>query len=176
MSKVRAGIAALHAVENEPQGSRSDGIISAIRNAVMPVDAVKAAEAVEAFHDAHPEVREAYETSKLVDRAAPPAPSLLVAGSTAIENAQDGNEADRVREYGLLAEVDAELAAIALSGDQLKAVIETTNATLERANVELDKLVERRAKFKQQRAETVDRIVSLNQAHIDNEAARLRRG
>ena len=175
MGKDRAGIAALHAVESEPEGSRSDGIINAIRNAVMPSQAVIDAEQHE--RAVNETFGEGYaEPSKLVDRAAPPAPSLLVPGSTAIENAQDGNEADRVREYGLLAEVDAELAAIALSGDQLKAVIETTNATLERANVELDKLVERRAKFKQQRAETVDRIVSLNQAHIDNEAARLRRG
>lgn len=171
MGKVRAGIAALHAVESEPEGSRSDGVIQAIRDALMPSAAEQHEQAVnETFGEGYAE------PSKLVDRAAPPAPSLLVAGSTAIENAQDGNEADRVREYGLLAEVDAELTAIAISGDQLKAVIETTNATLERANVELDKLVERRAKFKQQRAETVDRIVNLNQAHIDNEAARLRRG
>lgn len=150
--------------------SVSDGVAQAVRAAQ---DGPSLEELVAAItpDNVHPE-----EPSKPAVQDAPQAPALLPTGVEAIRLAGEATEADRVREYAMLAEIEAEVAANEPKLDQLLAVIEATEATLEKARADKLAIHKRNDELAAQRAETVDRIVSLNQMTIDNEAARLRRG
>lgn len=159
MNKQTKGMDALHAPDKTP--SVSDGLIDAVRAATQ--DGSGCGEQPPAEFRPTP-------------ASAPPAPTLLVSGAEAIATASAGVEADRVREYGLLAELDAALTRNQETRDQLAAVIAATEATLAKAQKEALSADEARDDLLGQRGETVDRIVALNQSLIDNEAARLRRG
>lgn len=181
--KALKGLRALHEVEPPSQiESVSDGVAAALmaireedHGAAMPLGSLEAAEAEEQrVNELPPEMRA--EQSRPSDRAAPPAPSLFVSGSDAIRVAGEATEADRVREYGLLAEIDAKLSANADQMDQIKAVITATETTLTAARNTESETFKAWEELQAQRVETVDRILKLNQMTIDNEAARLRRG
>lgn len=176
------GMRALHQDDTpRREPSASDGVVAALREILAEEPGFPTGGALSAEQIADMEVVDglpltAAEQSKPIDREPSPAPSLYVPGMEAIKQAGAATEADRVREYGLLAEIDAKLSANTESRAQLRAVIEATEATLERANKNMDVASDEEAELEKQRAETVDRIVKLNQAAIDHETARLRRG
>lgn len=176
----KKGMAALHSV--------SDGVVEALRT-LRPIEnhALSAEPLSEPgfptggalSHEeviAQVEAEVQAEQSKPIDRAAPLAPSLLVTGSEAILRAGEATEAERVREYGLLAEIDNKLTETAAQKQELALQFNDASDAASRAQRGLDAAEQSAAELEAQRAETVDRILKLNQMTIDNEAARLRRG
>lgn len=195
------GMKALHGEVESKEGIRSrtsisDGIVQAIRevtgfptggalsaqDAVNLVDYPDEQAGGQRINELPPELQpradlETFaEQSKPVDREPSPAPSLYVPGMEAIRQAGAATEQDRVREYGLLAEIDAKLSANDERSEQLNAVIVSTTEVLDKAKADMNVVGDEHMELAKQRAETVDRIVKLNQTAIDHEAARLRRG
>jgi len=173
MNKMSKGLQALHDAIKPPfsdvGGSASDAIADAIR-AMKPDEQADEQRVAELPPEMHAE------QSSPVPTAAPTAPSLFVSGIEAIRQAGAATEQDRIREYGLLAEIDAKGKTITERNDVLDEEIKMQEEELRTMTDEAEANDKTLAELAVQRAETVDRIVKLNQTAIDHEAARLRRG
>lgn len=169
--------------EGTAPGSASDGVAAALE-AIRQEDLHKIAEKITvptggayspdeliALADPGPA-----EPSKQVEPAASPAPALLVTGVVELDHTSANVESDRQRAYAIIAEIDAELKTLPGKGEQLAAVIAATQATLDKADIEMAELTKRENELQRTRAEAADRAISLGQILLDTEAARLRRG